>query len=69
MQTWNAYDKVCHAKPPVTYEIRKGQRAPCELWSIVPTNFGGDAENFVCEGTYNYCAMIMEQLDTTTTPR
>jgi len=46
----------------IKYEIRKGQHAPCELWSIVPTNFGGDAENFVCHGTREYCNSILDHL-------
>lgn len=50
----------------IKYEIRKGERKPCELWSVVPTNFGGDAENYICEGTFNYCEKIKNQLEDST---
>lgn len=45
------------------YEIRKGKNAPCELVSIVKTNFGGDAVNFVCEGTHTFCNRIKAELE------
>lgn len=47
---------------PTQYEIRAGKNAPCELISRVPRNFGGDALNFVCEGTHTYCTQIKEEL-------
>lgn len=47
----------------IRYEIRKGKTAPCELVSVVPTDFGGDATNFVAEGTHTYCTRIKEQLE------
>lgn len=43
----------------ITYEIIKGKNAPCELISINKTSFGGNAKNFIVEGTYNYCKKIM----------
>ncbi len=46
-----------------TYQIRAGKTAPCELWSIVQTNFGGVAENFVCEGTHTYCSYVRGKLE------
>jgi len=45
------------------YEIRAGKNAPSELVSIVETNFGGDAVNFVCEGTHTYCKRIKDSLE------
>lgn len=33
-----------------------------QLVSIVPTNFGGDAVNFICEGTYDYCKSVRDRL-------
>jgi hypothetical protein len=47
----------------IRYEIREGDTRPYELWSIVPTNFGGDAENFVCEGEKDHCLSVKEQLE------
>lgn len=53
----------------VRYEIRKGKNAPCELWSLVKNKddmFHGPYfvhENFVCEGTYTYCASVKEKLE------
>jgi len=49
-------------KNKTVYEIIPGENAPCELWSVVKTNFGGDARNFICEGTHTYCKQIMESL-------
>lgn len=49
--------------PPIRYEIRKGRTAPCELVSIVPTDFGGDAVNFVAEGTHTICDRIKARLE------
>lgn len=49
--------------PPIRYEIRKGKTAPCELVSIVPTDFGGDAVNFVAEGTHTVCDKIKARLE------
>jgi hypothetical protein len=46
----------------IRYEIRKGQSKPCELVSIVATQWGGDAVNFVCEGTHTQCQRVMEKL-------
>jgi hypothetical protein len=46
----------------VKYEIRKGSHAPCELWSIVETDFGSTAENFVCEGTHTHCQNVKDAL-------
>lgn len=35
----------------------------CTLVSIVETDFGGPAENFICEGTIEYCRKIQKQLE------
>ena len=46
----------------ITYQIAK-----CKdnwvLWSVVPTNFAGDAKNYVCAGTKEYCEKIKQQLE------
>jgi hypothetical protein len=48
----------------ITYEIREGRNAPCELWSVATNiKFGSTAENFVCEGTHNYCQSIKIKLE------
>jgi hypothetical protein len=44
------------------YEIRAGRSAPCELVSIVPVGWGGEAVNFICEGTHTYCKLVMDRL-------
>ena len=46
----------------VRYEIRAGKNAPSELISIVSTNFGGNAENFVTEGTFTHCKKTHQKL-------
>jgi len=33
------------------------------LYSIVPTNFGGDAKNFVCQGTKDFCELQKNRLE------
>lgn len=47
----------------VKYEIRKGDTSPCKLVSIIPTKFGGDAVNFVAEGTHTYCKDVKDRLE------
>ncbi len=47
----------------ITYEIRIGIYDPCELWSITETCFGGNAENFICSGTYTYCDGIKAKME------
>ena len=48
----------------ITYEIRSGSNAPCELWSVATNiKYGTKAQNFVCEGTYNYCNTIKQKLE------
>jgi hypothetical protein len=42
---------------PVTYEIRAGKTAPCELWRL--WRFGNKK---VAEGTHTYCMRVMEEL-------
>jgi hypothetical protein len=44
------------------YAIRKGRDDLYELVSIVQTNFGGDAINFIYEGTYEQCKYKMDML-------
>lgn len=44
------------------YEIRPGKPAPCELVSIAATNFGGEAVNFIAEGTHTYCKRILDAI-------
>jgi hypothetical protein len=44
------------------YEIRKGASKPCELVSIVETQFGGEVVNFICEGTHTQCASVRDML-------
>ena len=34
----------------------------CTLSSIVETNFGGPAQNFICEGTLEYCREVEKRL-------
>jgi hypothetical protein len=48
------------------YEIRKGKNAPYELVSIVLTNFGGDAVNFICGGTFEECEAVKDKLSVST---
>jgi len=48
----------------VKYEIQKSDHAPCKLVSITKTKFGGDAVNFVCEGTHTYCMGVKNQIET-----
>ena len=47
----------------VRYEIQKGDTAPCKLVSIVPTKFGGEAVNFVADGTHTYCKDVKDRLE------
>lgn len=59
----------------VRYEIQKGDRAPCKLVSIVTTerdvmaggflyqSNGTEIENFVCDGTHNYCEKIKRKME------
>lgn len=47
----------------IRYEIREGERAPFELWSIVETSLGGPAYNFICEGTYHYCNDVRKMME------
>jgi hypothetical protein len=42
---------------PVTYEIRAGKSAPCELWKL--SRFG---DVMIAEGTHTFCKQIMEGL-------
>lgn len=51
-------------KPPKTpkYEVIKTE-TQYALYSEVPTNFGGNARNFVCEGTREYCERIKSRLE------
>lgn len=44
------------------YEIRPGKHAPCELVSVVATNFGGDAVNFITEGTHTHCQRVLDAI-------
>jgi len=51
-----------------TYEIRKGDTAPCKLVSLVRGKvWGGTVDkvfvNFVCEGTHTYCAGVKARLE------
>lgn len=50
----------------VKYEIRAGKNAPCELVSVVKTPFGGNAVNFVTEGTHTHCVKVRDMLLTDT---
>lgn len=34
----------------------------CTLVSLVDTNYNGIAENFICEGTYEYCKEKEQQM-------
>lgn len=34
----------------------------CTLVSLVDTNYNGIAENFICEGTLEYCREVKERL-------
>lgn len=34
----------------------------CKLVSLVDTKFGGKAENFICEGTIEYCREMEKRL-------
>lgn len=51
----------------MTYEIRKGKHAPCELVSVVPVDCPilgkSEAVNFICEGTFTYCNKIKQQME------
>lgn len=38
------------------------------LYSVVTTNFGGDALNYVCGGTREYCQKIKTQLESQYVP-
>ena len=33
------------------------------LESVVPTNFGGDAVNFICEGTKDFCEATKKKVE------
>jgi hypothetical protein len=54
---------MSNKKKEIKYEIRGYYKETCELWSIVPTNFGGVAENFVCGGTHEHCIKIKNKLE------
>jgi len=46
---------------PIEYMIKcVGEK--CTLVSLVDTNYNGIAENFICEGTYEYCKEIEKKL-------
>lgn len=47
----------------IVYVIRKGEHAPYKLMSVVDTSFGGKAENFICEGSRDYCSEIKRKLE------
>lgn len=48
----------------ITYEIRPGRAAPCELWSVATgLKHGRNAKNYVCEGTHTYCQAVKEKLE------
>ena len=47
----------------IRYEIRPGDNTPCKLVSIAPTDWGGDAVNFVAAGTHTTCARIKANLE------
>lgn len=51
-----------HKPSDVRYEIRAGRNRPCELVSIVKTEFGGDAINFIADGTHTECERILNAL-------
>lgn len=56
----------------IRYEIRAGRNAPCELVSITPVPVttlpngmkwgGGEAVNFVADGTHTECKRIMDAI-------
>lgn len=50
------------ANEEIRYEIRKGDTAPCKLVSVVKTNFGGEAVNFIAEGTHTYCQRVLDAI-------
>ena len=59
------HKKMIGSKGPTTlsYEIR-WDGGKWQLWSVVTGSFfGGRADNFVCEGTEDYCLFIMAQLE------
>lgn len=46
--------EICHTHTP----------APTwELYSVVKTKWGGDARNFICEGTREYCETVRDRLE------
>lgn len=48
----------------IHYEIEYDTaKETATLYSIVGTNFGGPATNFVCEGTLEYCTLMKEKLE------
>lgn len=57
----------------VRYEIRAGRHAPCELVSIakipvttLPNGMkwgGGEAVNFIADGTHTECKRILDELE------
>lgn len=48
---------------PITYEIRPYDDHVYELVSIVPTDFGGDAVNYVFSGTFEECNTVKRKLE------
>lgn len=49
-----------------TYEIRKGETAPCMLVAVVKLANWPETERFICEGTHTYCARILNEIERTT---
>jgi hypothetical protein len=47
---------------PKFYIVKGTHEDPYEVWSVVPTNFGSDVENFVCSGSRAYCEDKIEML-------
>lgn len=54
-------DKEIDTTP--NYTIEHVEELGWVLYSIVPTNFGGDAKNFICAGTKEYCEQIKERME------
>ena len=48
---------------PINYTIEHVDELGWVLYSIVPTNFAGDAKNFICAGTKEYCKEIQKKLE------
>lgn len=49
----------------VQYEIVSGDKAPCELWSVVSESpyDGEPVRSKVCEGTHTYCLRILKEIE------